>query len=71
MPMTINTPITRTSTFTGTTHTLWLPVTEEQLNAYYNGGLLLQDAFPHLSAGEREFIKTGVTDEEWKAAFGE
>ena len=71
MPMTINTPITRTSAFTGKTRTLWLPVTEAQLEAYYQGGVLLQNAFPNLSAGEREFIKTGVTDEEWTAAFGE
>ena len=71
MPMTILTPVTRRSSFTGVTRTINLPVTQEQLEAYYNGGLLLQDAFPHLSAGEREFIKTGVTDEEWTAAFGE
>lgn len=71
MPMTINTPITRTSAFTGKTRTLWLPVTEAQLEAYYQGGVLLQNAFPNLSAGEREFIKTGVTDEEWTTAFGE
>ena len=31
----------------------------------YDQGALLQDAFPTLGAPEREFIKTGVTAEEW------
>jgi len=61
--------ITRTSTLTGITRTLDLPVTEEQIDLYYNRGALLQDAFPNLPAGDREFIKTGITDEEWNAAF--
>jgi hypothetical protein len=63
--------ITRRSAFTGITRSLDLPVTEQQLDRYINQGWLLQDAFPNLSAGEREFIKTGITDEEWNAAFGE
>lgn len=54
--------------FTGKTCTLDLPVTPSQLKAYDNGALL-QNAFPNLSPGDREFIKTGVTDEEWKEAF--
>ena len=40
------------------------PITLEQL-ARYSAGELLQNAFPQLSAGEREFIKTGITPEEW------
>jgi hypothetical protein len=61
--------ITRTSLATGTTRTLDLNVTLEQLNNYAQGALL-QDAFPHLSADDREFIKTGITPEEWDALFG-
>lgn len=38
---------------------------------HWNAGLLIQDAFPTLNADEREFIKTGITPEEWKAAFGD
>ena len=56
--------ITRTSWFTGKTRTLDLNVTQEQLDIYDNGELL-QRAFPQLSADDREFIKTGVTAEEW------
>jgi hypothetical protein len=61
--------ITRTSLATGTTRTLDLNVTLEQLNNYAQGALL-QDAFPHLSADDREFIKTGITPEEWDSLFG-
>ncbi len=54
---------------TGEVRTLDLPVTEEQIAAYA-AGELIQNAFPHLSASEREFIKTGITDEEWDELFG-
>lgn len=59
---------TRTSMFSGIKRTRDLPVTEEQLQKYINGALI-QDAFPNLSASDREFIMTGVTDDEWDAAF--
>jgi hypothetical protein len=62
--------ITRTSAFTGKTHTLDINVTEAQL-ASWKRGELIQNAMPNLTAAEREFIKTGVTDEEWKDMFGE
>ncbi len=61
--------VTRTSPFTGITRTLNLNITAVQV-ARYNNGWLLQDAFPQLSAGEREFYKTGITDEEWEKFIG-
>jgi len=60
--------ITRVSMISGNTNTMELPVTEEQLEKYY-GGALLQNAFPNLSAGQREFIKTGITEQEWTDMF--
>lgn len=62
--------ITRTSMFTGKTHTLDIPVTQEQLDKW-NKGELIQVAMPNLTADEREFIKTGVTKEEWEETFKE
>lgn len=56
--------INRKSIITGKIHELDLDVTEAQMSSYL-GGKLLQDAFPHLSDDEREFIKTGITKEEW------
>ena len=62
--------ITRKSLITGITHTMDLPVTEDQLAAYTsNRHLMIQHAFPHLTDDEREFIKTGITPEEWDATF--
>ena len=56
--------VTRISAFTGNTHTMNLPITQEQVLDYQQG-TLLQDAFPQLSPDEREFFKTGITAKEW------
>jgi hypothetical protein len=34
-------------------------------------GELAQDVFPHLSSSQREFIISGITEEEWDEAFYE
>ena len=59
--------ITRTNPFTGKENTRDLDVTEAQLSAYYEQGVLLQNAFPNLSADDREFIKTGIDN--WDEMF--
>jgi hypothetical protein len=46
-----------------------IPVTEDQLRAY-SEGTLLQEAFYNLDADQREFIKTGITKEEWVVIYG-
>jgi hypothetical protein len=61
--------ITRKSAYTGEVRTRDLNITDEQIEAY-NMGALLQDAFPNLSRAEREFYKTGATQEEWLDLFG-
>jgi hypothetical protein len=62
--------ITRKSQYSGKTRTKDLPITEDQLIAYANG-VLLQEAFHNLSSSDREFIKTGIVDEEWREMSGE
>ena len=62
--------ITRTSPFTGITRTKDILVTEEQL-ARWQSGERIQNVMPYLSASDREFIMTGITDDEWDQAFGE
>jgi hypothetical protein len=62
--------ITRTSLFSRVTRTLDLPVTEAQLDAWASGELI-QNAFPDLSPDDREFLKTGITPEEWEMMFAE
>ena len=60
--------ITRKSSVTGKRHTLDLPITDAQIAKYHNGALV-QDAFPHLTADQREFIISGATAEEWINLF--
>jgi hypothetical protein len=62
--------VTKTSSFSGNVNTLDIDVTEEQI-ASWQGGELIQNAMPNLTADEREFIKTGITAEEWEELFGE
>ena len=58
--------ITRTNPFNGEVNTLNIEVTDAQIEAYA-AGALIQNAFPNLSADDREFIKTGITAESWEA----
>lgn len=57
--------ITRKSLVSGVTRTLDLPVTEAQMAMYMCGAVTIQRAFPNLSDGQREFIMTGITQDEW------
>lgn len=61
--------ILRTSPLTGKSNTMDLDITEDQVWQYRNGALL-QQAFPNLTAEEREFFKTGYTPEDWEMLFG-
>jgi hypothetical protein len=62
--------ITRTSTITGQEHTLELDINPDQLVRINTGIELIQNIVPHLSPSDREFIMTGITDEEWDNMFG-
>lgn len=62
--------ITRTSIKSGIERTLDIPVTQEQLNAW-EAGAMIQRVMPELSESHREFLMTGMTDEEWNDAFPE
>ena len=61
--------VNRKSPFSGKYTTMKINVTPEQIDAWENG-MAIQNAMPHLSADEREFIKTGITPDEWKSMFG-
>lgn len=61
--------ITRVSILTGCEATLEVPCTPEQI-ARWESGALLQDAMPQVPPPLREFVKTGITPEEWEETFG-
>ena len=60
--------VQRLSNLTGKLNTMNISgATIEAIELWLKGEdpRLLQDAFPLLSAEEREFLKTGITPEEW------
>lgn len=61
--------ITMTSILTKIEHTRDIDVTPEDLEQWKNGPQCIQDALPHLSLDDREFLITGITPEEWNGAF--
>jgi hypothetical protein len=62
--------ITRTSQISGITRTKDIPVTQQQLQAWLTGAKI-QNVMPNLPKEDREFIMTGITQEEWDEAFKE
>lgn len=50
----------------GVERTMNIDVTFEQLHQWEVEGQPIQRVMPHLTAAEREFIMTGITDEEWQ-----
>jgi len=63
--------ITRTSPWNGKVNTRDLPVTEEQMERFANRADYIQNIFPDLSVGDREFILTGYTEQDWEELFPE
>lgn len=61
--------ITRKSIWSDKTRTMDLLITQEQFDAW-QGGVVIQKAMPDLTKAEREFIISGMTDEEWKEMCG-
>lgn len=62
--------ITRKSPYSGAVRVMDIDVTQEQLERWHDGELI-QNVMPHLTVNEREFIISGMTEDEWNAAFGE
>ena len=62
--------ITRVSPISRKKRTKSLDITPEQIEKY-QAGALIQDAFPHLSADDREFYLSGITKKEWDKLFPE
>jgi hypothetical protein len=64
--------ITKKSSLTGVEHTLDIDITEEQFQRVemrFFTKELIQNIIPNVSLGEREFLMTGITQEEWDETF--
>ena len=63
--------IRRQSAWSGKVSEMDLPVTDEQMAEYNSGSpRLIQEIFPNLTPGEREFLMNGVTQAEWDEMWG-
>jgi hypothetical protein len=62
--------ITRRSIVSGVKNTMKLDVTMHEY-LLWRKGMLIQEAMPHLSVVEREFLMTGITPAEWNELFGD
>jgi len=60
--------VSRTSIISGKTSTRNLPITQEQYDIWKKGALI-QDAMPNLSVKDREFLITGMTNDEQEEMF--
>ena len=63
--------IARKSVISGIQRTKEIPVNPEDFMAWQAGYGNIQDLMPYLSLDDREFILSGITAEEWNAAFAE
>ena len=64
--------ITKKSSLSGVEHTLDIDITEEQFQRVemrFFTKEKIQDILPNVSLGEREFLMTGITQEEWDNTF--
>ena len=62
--------VSRQSPFTGVINEMDLDVTPEQLAELRSPDRrLVQEIFPNLTSAEREFVKTGYTQEDWDQMF--
>lgn len=67
--------ITKTSPFTDRVYTMEFALYDQdefelRLLSWRRGDKLIQEAFPELSNDAREFIKSGITPEEWDKYMG-
>ena len=62
--------VTAISSFTGKERSRVMEMTAADWRAWSKECVLIQQAFPYLSADDREFLMTGCTPEEWEELFG-
>lgn len=56
--------VTKRSVVSGAENTRIMTITQDQYSDWM-AGMLIQDAFPHLTPDEREFLMTGIMPDEW------
>lgn len=66
--------IMKKSSISGDYHSVDLDITQDQLDRIenrFNTKELIQNIVPNLTPGEREFLMTGITEQEWNQLYNE
>lgn len=63
--------VKRKSVLSGIERARDIPVNPEDMLLWETGTVNIQDAMPYLNDDDREFILTGITQEEWNNAFSD
>ena len=61
--------MTKTDPFTGKANTIELPLTMKDYLTWRDSDVMIQNAFPHLTDDQREFIMTGIMPDSWEEIF--
>ena len=59
------------SCITGNHNSMVLPTRQGELEHWEENMILVQDAFPHFTSEQREFLISGSTPNEWNKLFSE
>ena len=59
------------SMLSGRVNSMVLPTTQGKIEYWLQSGELIQNVMPDLDADQREFIKTGISPEEWDNMCGD
>lgn len=65
--------VARISSVSGRENIMTLNMSSDEYEirlARWNNGEFIQDAFNNLNSDEREFVKSGITPDEWDNLFG-
>lgn len=62
-------PVTRTSMLSNIERTMWLPMITPAQHLLFEQGKHIQEILTNYTDSEREFLMTGISDDEWDEAF--
>jgi hypothetical protein len=62
-------PVTRKSMLSDVERTMWLPMITPAQHLLFEQGKHIQEVLTNYTDSEREFLMTGISDDEWDEAF--
>jgi len=63
--------VQKKSMLSGKVNSMMIPTSQDKIEYWLQSGELIQNVMPDLDAEQREFIKTGISPEEWDNMCGD